>query len=66
MLTDYITRGGQAGPEDMGVDFTSGMPGFGAVLEQDKIETILNYIKTTWPEPVRRVQAERSEGVPVD
>jgi len=28
MLTDYITRGGQALLDDMGVAFTSGMPGF--------------------------------------
>ena len=66
MLTDYITRGGQAVLEDMGVDFTSGMPGFAEVLEEDGIESILNYIKSTRPEPVRRVQAERSQGVPVD
>jgi len=66
MLTDYITRGGQAVLDDMGVAFTSGMPGFAEVLEEDKIKAILNYIKSTWPEPVRRAQTERSSRIPVD
>lgn len=66
MLTDYITRGGQAVLNDMGVTFTSGMPGFAEVLEVEEIEAILDYIKSTWPEPIRRVQAERSQGMPVD
>lgn len=66
MLTDYITRGGQAVLKDMGVDFTSGMPGFAEVLEAEEIEAILDYIKSTWPEPIRKVQAERSQGIPVD
>lgn len=66
MLTDYITRGGQAVLEDMGVAFTSGMPGFGAVLEAEEIEAILGYIRSTWPDPVRRAQAERSRAVSGD
>lgn len=66
MLIDYITRGGQAVLDDMGVAFTSGMPGFGAVLEEDEIEAILDYIKSTWPEPVRRAQADRSRAVAGD
>jgi mono/diheme cytochrome c family protein len=66
MLTDYITRGGQAVLNDMGVTFTSGMPGFAEVLEVEEIEAILDYIKSTWPEPIRRAQAERSQGIPVD
>lgn len=66
MLTDYITRGGQAVLNDMGVTFTSGMPGFAEVLEVEEIEAILDYIKSTWPEPIRRAQAERSQGMPVD
>lgn len=38
MLIDYIARGGQAVLSDMGVTFTSGMPGFGSVLEEREIE----------------------------
>ena len=60
MLIDYITRGGQAVLDDMGVSFTSGMPGFGAVLEDSEIEAILDYIKSTWPAHIRDAQAQRS------
>ncbi len=66
MLTDCITRGGQAVLEDMRVDFTSGTPGFAKVLEVEEIEAILGYIKSTWPEPIRRAQAEGSQGMPVN
>jgi mono/diheme cytochrome c family protein len=41
MLIDYITRGGQAVLEDMGVDYISGMPGFAEVLKAGEIEAIL-------------------------
>ena len=60
MLIDYITRGGQAVLDDMGVSFTSGMPGFGAELEDSEIEAILDYIKSTWPAHIRDAQAQRS------
>jgi hypothetical protein len=66
MLTDYITRGGQAVLDDRGVAFTSGMPGFGTVLEEDEIEAILDYIKSTSPEPAQRAQAERTRAVSGD
>lgn len=62
MLIDYISRGGQAVLDDMGVTFTSGMPGFGSVLDESEIEAILNYIKSTWPERIRDLQASRSRG----
>lgn len=47
MLTDTITRGGQAVLDDLNVSFTSGMPGFGAVLTDSAIAAILDYIKST-------------------
>jgi mono/diheme cytochrome c family protein len=62
MLLDYISRGGQAVLDDMGVTFTSGMPGFGSVLSEHEIETILDYIKSTWPQRIRDQQAARSTG----
>ena len=65
MLIDYITRGGQAALDDMNVAFTSGMPGFGSVLTEREIGAILDYIKSTWPERMRGVQAERSRDAPV-
>jgi|GEM_PF-2378900 len=36
MLTDYITRGGQAVLDDLGVAFTWGMPGFAEMLEVEE------------------------------
>jgi mono/diheme cytochrome c family protein len=66
MLIDYITRGGQAVLDDMDVTFTSGMPGFGSMLEQSEIEAILDYIKSTWPEHIREQQAQRSNAAAAD
>ena len=61
MLRDYIRRGGQAVLDDMGVDFTSGMPGLGAELTEEDIEAVLAYIRSTWPDRIRAAQAERSQ-----
>ena len=66
MLTDYITRGGQAVLDDMNVSFTSGMPGFGSVLTDSDIAAILDYIKSTWPDRIRATQAQRSLDASVD
>ncbi len=66
MLIDYITRGGQAVLDDVGVTFTSGMPGFGSILAHGEIEAILDYIKSTWPEHIRDAQAQRSNAVAAD
>ena len=60
MLLGYIYRGGQAVLDDMGVDFTSGMPGFGDELTADDIEAVLDYIKSTWPDRIRAAQSDRS------
>jgi mono/diheme cytochrome c family protein len=59
MLLEYISRGGQAVLDDMGVKFTSGMPGFGSILTDREIEAILDYIKSTWPQRIRAAQAQR-------
>ncbi len=53
MLRDYIRRGGQTVLDNMGVDFTSGMPGFGEELTEDEIEAVLAYIRSTWPDRIR-------------
>ncbi len=60
VLFDYTRLGGQAALAAQGVDFASGMPGFGDQLTDDQIRNILAYIKSTWPERERRIQAERS------
>lgn len=66
MLIDYITRGGQAVLDDMGVTFNSGMPDFGSVLDEQEIEAILDYIKSTWPDHIRDLQAQRSNAAAAD
>lgn len=60
MLTDYVTRGGQAVLKEMGVEFQSGMPAFGELLSATEIADVLAYIKSTWPEPIKAIQAERT------
>ncbi len=61
MLFDYTKQGGQALMEQRGVsDFKSGMPGFGEQLSDSEIRDILAYIKSTWPEEIRRAQQQRS------
>lgn len=62
MLTDYISRGGQAILDDLGVSMTSGMPAFGKILTDSDIAAILGFIKSTWPERIRTIQAERNGG----
>ena len=62
MLTDYIRRGGQAVLDDMGVRMTSGMPAFGELLDDSDIAAILAFIKSSWPDRIRAVQAERNGG----
>ncbi|WP_371823383.1 cytochrome c [Paracoccus sp. Z118] len=62
MLTDYIRWGGQAVLDDTGVSMTSGMPAFGEILEDGDIAAILAFIKSTWPDRIRAIQAERNGG----
>lgn len=60
MLFDYIQRGGQAVLDDLGVSFTSGMPGFGDMLSEAQIEAILAFIRSTWPEQIKEIQTART------
>lgn len=59
MLQEYVTKGGQAVLDDMGVSFTSAMPAFGGVLSPPEITAILDFIKSTWPEHIRRAREAR-------
>ncbi len=61
MLFDYVQRGGQAYLDDLGVEFDSGMPAFREILTDAEIDAILAFIRSTWPEDIRRIQAERTE-----
>ena len=60
MLFDYVERGGQAVLDDLGVRFTSGMPGFGDILSAEEIDAILAFIRSTWPEEIQEIQAART------
>ncbi|MBU3032108.1 c-type cytochrome [Paracoccus marinaquae] len=60
VLFDYTRLGGKATLAAQGVDFASGMPGFGDQLSDDQIWNILAYIKSTWPDRQQQIQAERS------
>lgn len=64
MLTDYVTRGGQAVLEEMGVSFRSAMPAFGDILTTEEIAAILDFIKSTWPERIRQARAQRLAPAP--
>jgi cytochrome c5 len=54
LLFDYTKKGGQAmAPKE----FKSGMPGFSEDLSDGDIWAILSFIKSTWPEKIRKRQA---------
>lgn len=60
LLFNYTKLGGTEVMRRQGIDFDSGMPGFGETLSDSEIQSILSFIKSTWPERERRVQAERT------
>lgn len=64
MLTDYVTRGGQAVLDEMGVSFRSAMPAFGEALSAAEITSILDFIKSTWPEHIRQARDQRLAPAP--
>ena len=61
MIFDYTKLGGKAALASQGLEFDSGMPGFGESLSDAEIHNILAFIKSTWPERARQVQAERTQ-----
>jgi mono/diheme cytochrome c family protein len=36
------------------------MPGFGDVMTDDEIKAVLAFIKSTWPERIRKAQDQRN------
>ena len=59
LLFDYTKLGGEALLALSGItNFESGMPGFAELLTDDQIRDILAFIKSTWPEQLRRHQEE--------
>jgi len=60
MLFLYTKFGGQALMEAQGLAFNSGMPPFREALTDDEITAILDFIKSSWPQKERQVQAQRT------
>lgn len=60
-LFDYTKLGGAVVMEQLGIEFESGMPSFEGILTDEDINNILTFIKSTWPEKERVVQAERTK-----
>lgn len=60
LLFDYTKLGGKALMATKGIEFDSGMPGFSDQLSDPEIHNVLAYIKSTWPERIQKIQAERS------
>jgi len=61
LLFSYTKLGGKAALAAKGIPFDSGMPGFGEALSDREIYDILTFIKSTWPERERALQATRTE-----
>ena len=61
LLFNYTKLGGKEALASQGVDFNSGMPGFGEQLSDQQIWDILAYIKSTWPARQQELQATRTE-----
>ena len=66
VLFNYTRLGGREMMAAQGMEFDSGMPGFGDQLTDQEIWNILGYIKSTWPEEIQDMQAARTKGVAVN
>ncbi|MGH1360795.1 MAG: c-type cytochrome [Burkholderiaceae bacterium] len=61
MLFEYTKQGGQKLMTEAGLkDFRSGMPGFGAIMSDAEIESVLSFIKSRWSKRSQKVQRERN------
>lgn len=61
LLFSYTKLGGKESMAQQGLDFNSGMPGFGDRLSDQQIWDILAFIRSTWPDRQIELQATRSE-----
>ncbi len=67
LLFTYTKYGGKATFAARGIkNVKSGMPGFGQVLSDQEIWDILAFIKSTWSERVRKLQAARTKSEQVN
>lgn len=61
LLFDYTRSGGEAVLRAIGVKSAkSGMPGFSDVMSDDDIWNVLAFIRSTWPDRVKEIQAMRN------
>ena len=61
LLFDYTKLGGAGLMEARGMTgFASGMPGLGDAMSDEEIWDVLAYIRSTWPERTRSIQAARN------
>jgi len=57
----YTKFGGAAVMAARGItDMTSGMPSFANTLSDDEILSVLAFIRSTWPDDIKAIQAERN------
>ena len=67
LLFTYTKYGGTATLAARGLkDIKSGMPGFGSKLSDQEIWDILAFIKSTWSQRVRDLQAQRTQAEQMD
>lgn len=62
ILFEYTKLGGRTLMAKQGMEFESGMPGFGEQLADQEIWNVLGYIKSTWPVRIQEMQSVRTEG----
>ena len=61
ILFNYTKLGGQGIAKQLGYENTnSGMPAYENRLSDNEIISILNYIKSTWPQEIRDIQSARN------
>ncbi len=60
-LIEYTIYGGQGLMNRRGISgFKSAMPAFGELLSRDDILSVLAFIRSTWPDDIKAVQASRN------
>ena len=61
LLFTYTQLGGAETLARQGMEFESGMPGFGDGLSDQEIWNIIAFIKSTWSDRIREIQSVRTE-----
>lgn len=62
VLIESIVEGGARLPDNIGG--TSNMPAFGELLTESEIKAVLDYIKSSWPDDIRAIQAQQTQNQP--